>query len=320
MKNKGIVILIGALLLFPLIMTHKYYMHLAGLILIYALAATGLNLVTGFTGQLSLGHAAFFAIGAYSSALLTMKAGVPFLLALLLSAAIAAVFGALLGLPSLRLRGPYLALATAGFGEIIRITINNWESLTQGSRGIPEIPSPTLLGFTVTSNLSWYYLLLLVFLVCTGFVYRLLKSHFGRAWMAIRDNEPAARAAGINTFTYKVLAFALSAFLAGLAGSLYSHYLNYISPDTFTFGESVLFLSMVVVGGKGTLWGPLIGSAALILIPDFLSVLQDFKMVFHGILLVLSMMFLPGGLASLRIIKSMIRPLKRRDLDEPSGN
>ena len=299
MKPSSAVLFVGALLLFPLIMTHPYYMHLTNLILIFALTATGLNIVTGYAGQLSLGHAAFFAIGAYSSALLSMKMGWPFPLALVGSAVIATGFGAILGIPSLRLRGPYLALATAGFSEIIRIIINNWESLTQGSRGIPEIPGPSFLGIVISSEIAWYYFLIGLFLVCTLATYRIMRSHVGRAFIALRDNEPAASASGVNPFAYKVAAFAMSAFLAGLAGSLYAHYRAYISPDTFTFAESVAFLSMVVVGGKGTLAGPLVGSAGLTLVPDLLSFLKDFKMVFHGVLLVLCMMFLPGGLVSL---------------------
>ena len=302
MRPWAAVIFLFSLLLFPLIMTHLYYMHLTNLILIYAIAATGLNIVTGYTGQLSLGHAAFFAIGAYCSALLSKGLGWPFLGSLAASSVAATVFGALLGLPSLRLRGPYLALATAGFAEIIRIVINNWESLTQGSRGITDIPPPSFFGAAVTSERAWYYLLVFFFLISTIATYRILHSHYGRAFVAVRDNEPAASASGLNPFTHKVLAFAMSAFLAGMAGSLYAHYRAYISPDTFTFAESVAFLSMVVVGGKGTLFGPLIGSAALTLVPDFLSFLQDFKMVFHGILLVLAMMFLPGGLSSLGLL------------------
>jgi branched-chain amino acid transport system permease protein len=290
---------VAGLLVFPLVMTHPYYMHLSNLILIYALTATGLNLVTGYAGQLSLGHAAFFAIGAYASALLSMKLGWPFPAALAGSAIVATIFGAVLGVPSLRLKGPYLALATAGFSEIIRIVINNWETLTQGSRGIPEIPPPSLWSWSLSSETGWYYLLIGFFLVCTFGAGRIVHSHLGRAFIALRDNEAAAGAAGVDPTAHKVLAFAVSAFLAGLAGSLYAHYRAYISPDTFTFAESVAFLSMVVVGGKGTLAGPLIGSAALTLVPDWLSFLKDFKMVFHGILLVLCMMFLPGGLISI---------------------
>ena len=294
----------AAFFAFPLVMTHAYYMHLTNLILVYAIAATGLNLVTGYTGQLSLGHAAFFAVGAYSSALLAKTLGWPFLAALLTAVIIAMVFGAVLGLPSLRLRGPYLALATAGFAEIIWIVINNWEKLTHGSRGIPEIPPASFFGFKLSTEPAWYYFLSFLYLLCTFGCYRLLHSHYGRAFVAMRDNEPAAGVSGINTLTYKVLAFAISAFLSGLAGSLYAHYRAYVSPDSFTFAESVTFLAMIVVGGKGTLPGPLVGATALILIPDLLSFLQDFKMVFHGILLVLTMMFLPGGLISLaRIVR-----------------
>jgi ABC-type branched-subunit amino acid transport system permease subunit len=168
----------------------------------------------------------------------------------------------------------------------------------------------------ISSEIAWYYFLIGLFLVCTLATYRIMRSHLGRAFIALRDNEPAASASGVNPFAYKVAAFAMSAFLSGLAGSLYSHYRAYISPDTFTFAESVAFLSMVVVGGKGTLAGPLVGSAGLTLVPDLLSFLKDFKMVFHGILLVLCMMFLPGGLVSLA---GMLRRRRSADLPVPEG-
>jgi len=306
MKSRFIVLILVVAAVFPLVMTHSYYLHLTNLILIYAVAATGLNLVSGYTGQLSLGHSAFLAIGAYCSALLTVNFGWPVIPTVIVASAVATLFGVLLGAPSLRLRGPYLALATAGFAEIIRIVINNWESLTRGSRGIAEIPPMGFGQYRLTSETAWYYLLVVIFLLSTLLACRVVRSHLGRAFIAVRDNEPAASAAGINPFAHKVLAFAMSAFLAGLAGSLFAHYRAYVSPDTFTFTESVAFLSMIVVGGKGTLPGALIGAVALTLVPDLLSFLQDFKMVFHGALLVLCMMFLPRGIISLT------RYLKRR--------
>lgn len=299
MKLWKIYIIVLAFLIFPIIMTHPYYMHLSNLILIYAIASTGLNLVTGYTGQLSLGHAAFFAVGAYTSALLSKDVGFPFWGSLIVAVIAATLLGSILGLPSLRLRGPYLALATAGFAEIIWIIINNWESLTQGSRGIQDIPQASLIGFVFSNEISWYYFLSFFYLLFTLCCYRLINSHYGRAFIAIRDNEPAAKASGINPLIYKVLSFAISAFLSGFAGALYAHYRAYISPDSFTFAESVTLLAMIVVGGKGTLSGPLVGAIALTMIPDLLSFLQDFKMVFHGILLVLTMMFLPGGIVSI---------------------
>ncbi len=299
MKPRFIVLILVIAAIFPLVMTHSYYLHLTNLILIYAVAATGLNLVSGYTGQLSLGHSAFLAIGAYTSALLTVNLHWPVIPAVIAATLVATMFGVLLGAPSLRLKGPYLALATAGFAEIIRIVINNWESLTRGSKGIPEIPPMGFGQCRITSETGWYYLLVVVFLASTLMAYRVVRSHLGRAFIAIRDNEAAASAAGINPFSYKVLAFAMSACLAGLAGSLFAHYRAYVSPDTFTFTESVAFLSMIVVGGKGTLPGAIIGAVALTLVPDLLSFLQDFKMVFHGALLILCMMFLPRGIVSL---------------------
>lgn len=307
------------LLTFPLVVRHTYYVHLGVMILISAIACSGLNLVTGYAGQLSLGHAAFVALGAYSSALLTTELGWSVGLSFLASLAITTAFGLVIGVPSFRLRGPYLALATAGFGEIVRVVITNWEGLTHGSRGVTDIPAPGPLAPLVglAREQAWYYVCLLCFALVITAIQRIIRSHVGRDLVAVRDSDRVAEALGINTFACKLLAFSMSALAGGWAGVLYSHYMEYVSPDAFTFGESVAFLSMVVVGGKGTVWGPLVGAIVLTVLPDLLSFLQDFKMLFHGLLLVLAMMFLPGGIVDTP--GQLLLRRSRRSTDEPVG-
>ncbi len=285
--------------LFPLVFNHRYFIHLVAVILIYAVTAHGQNLITGYTGQLSFGHSGFLGLGAYGYSLSAINLGWGFLPSVLFGAVIAAIFGTILGIPSLRLKGPYLGLATAGFAEIIRTAINNWESLTNGPRGIMGIPPPSLFGYSFTTKTGQYYVMLAFFLGITLLFHFLISSKYGRAWIAIRNNESAANACGVNTFLYKVLAFTLSSFLGGLGGALYASFFGFISPESFTFARSVFFLSIVAVGGRGTLWCSLVGSAALMLLPEALTFLADFEMVFYGLLLVICMIFLPKGLIGL---------------------
>jgi branched-chain amino acid transport system permease protein len=275
----------------------SYYLYLANLIVIYMVGALGLNIVVGFAGQLSLGHAAFFAVGAYMSAYLSLVHGLSFWLAMPISCIAAGILGFLVGLPSLRLRGPYLALCTAGFGEVVILIINNTEVLGR-SKGLDKIPKPLFPGLDFGNRTTWYFVLVLFVILMVYVSWRLVESHVGRALMAIKANETAARASGINTFYYKVLAFTASAVFAGLSGSLYAHYIGYVSPDTFTFSVSVAFLSMVVVGGLATQVGPLIGAALILALPDTLSFLSQYKMIFYGAIIVACMVFMPNGLVS----------------------
>ncbi|HOB43893.1 MAG TPA: branched-chain amino acid ABC transporter permease [Bacillota bacterium] len=271
-------------------MLSAYYYQLFVIACINVIMAVSLNLVTGCAGQLSLGHAAFMGIGAYTAAIVTLSWDVPFVLALISGSVSAAFFGLLLGLPTLRLRGDYLAIATLGFGEIIRVAILNLE-ITGGAFGLRGIPKETNLPIAFTSAVA----------VCLASK-RLTKSRFGRALIAIREDEVAARAVGINSTFYKVSAFVISASCAGIAGGLFAHWFRYLNPSSFAFAESIEVLSMVVLGGIGSPEGSVMGALVLTFVPEFLrglsSFVSQYRMLFYGALLVIMMLIRPQGLVS----------------------
>ncbi|MEW6275109.1 MAG: branched-chain amino acid ABC transporter ATP-binding protein/permease [Bacillota bacterium] len=285
------------LLLMPFFL-NTYYVRLLQLIGIYVLLATGLNLVTGYTGQVSLGHGGLYGIGAYTSALLATKLGLSFWVALPLSILVAAVFGVILGFPSLRIRGPYLAMVTIGFGIIIEKIMVEWTGLTGGPIGIMGIPTPQIGKFLFTGNRMYF---LILFLVGIGLVvaHNLINSKWGRAFVAIRENEIAAGAMGINVREFKVIAFTLSAAYAGAAGSLYSHLSGYISPDSFTFNFSIFSLLLIVVGGMGTIVGPVIGAAVLTFLPEVLHGFDKYRLLIYGVLLIISVLAMQEGIVGL---------------------
>jgi branched-chain amino acid transport system permease protein len=282
---------------------------------IFVVAALGLNIVVGSAGLLDLGYVAFVGIGAYTAALVG-NAGlarfqlphVPFLIVLLfLSPIVAATFGVLLGAPTLRLRGDYLAIVTLGFGEIVRITLNNLDPITGGPNGIASIPAPalfgrqmsegaTILSLELSGNAFYYYLTLALIALVLGVVYRLNDSRLGRAWVAIREDEVAAAAMGINTTTTKLFAFGAGAFFAGMAGSVDSHFGTQVSPDSYVFQVSVLILAMVVLGGLGNPPGVVLGAILLVFLPEKLRDLSDIRFLLFGMALVLIMRFRPEGL------------------------
>ncbi len=268
-----------------------YVLYLVSLALIYAIVAIGLGVLIGYTGQISLGHAGFFAIGAYASALLTLRLGLPFVVAVLAAGSVSAAIGFLLGLPALRLSGPYLAVATLGFGL-----------------AIPQLLASLPLGaFTIVfrTDQDYYFLAAAVLIVLTIFARNVVTSHTGRAFVAIRDSEIAARAMGVDLVRYKTTAFALSALYAGIAGALYAHLLHGISPEDFTVLLSVDFLTMIVLGGLGSVGGALSGAMLLTFLQNALTrlpVVHDFKnlyIVVLGVILILTIAFLPHGLAGI---------------------
>jgi branched-chain amino acid transport system permease protein len=286
-----------------------YILYLVSLALIYAIVAIGLGLLIGHTGQISLGHAGFFAIGAYASALLTLRLGLPFVAALLVAGALTATIGFLLGLPALRLSGPYLAVATLGFGLAIPQLVVWQASWTGGSSGLHGLPLASLplgaLTIVFRTDQDYYYLAAAVLIVLTIFARNVVASHTGRAFVAIRDSEIAARAMGVDLVRYKTTAFALSALYAGIAGSLYAHLLHGISPEDFTVLLSVDFLTMIVLGGLGSVGGALSGALLLTFLQNALTrlpVVHDFKnlyIVVLGAILILTIAFLPRGLAGI---------------------
>jgi branched-chain amino acid transport system permease protein len=303
----GVFCLPLGLSLFPAI-PHGYVLYLISLGLIYAIVALGLNLLLGYAGQVSLGHAGFFAIGAYTSALLTLRLEAPFVLALPAAGILTAAVGFLLGLPALRLSGPYLAVATLGFGLSVPQLILYWDEWTGGSMGLHSLPLASIpLGpnrsIVFRTDQDYYYLALSMLILLTILARNIANSDTGRAFISIRDSEVAARAMGVNLVRYKTTAFALSAFYAGLAGSLYAHLLHGISPEDFTVFLSFDFVTMIVLGGLGTVSGALIGSFLLTLLQNTLTrlpVVSQFKNLFIvvlGTVLILTIMFFPQGLA-----------------------
>ena len=295
-----VVLFIGAVL-FPLVEKDDYIIHTSILAAIFVLLTMGLNLLVGFTGQLSLGHAAFFGIGAYVSAILTVDYGTGFWAGIFIAAVVSGAFGLCLGFPALKLKGPYLVISTIGFVHIMHELFLNWSSVTHGAMGIIGIkfPPDIRLGnwsvdFSVLQN--YYYLVL--FWVTIGFIfmYAIVNSKIGRALIAIRENDIAAECLGINLTRYKLFAFCTGASFAGIAGSLYAHFIGYISPDSFTLAESINILVMVIIGGKGTLMGPIIGAVTVTFLLENIRFLQEYRLVIYGALLMLVIFFAPGGL------------------------
>jgi len=270
---------------------------------IYMVLAMSLNLITGVTGQLSLGHAAFYGIGAYTSALLSIKLGWGFITTAFLGAGLTAVIAVLLGMATLKLQGAYLAIVTLGFSEIVRIILLNWMSLTRGPMGITGIPRPRILSFQFTSSTEYYYLILIMVVVTYISMNRIIESRLGRAFRAIKEDDLAAQSMGINVLKYKVMAFTLSAFYAGLAGSFYAHYVTYIDPQSFAFGESIQILSMVVLGGLGSMPGVMVGAGILVFAPELMRSLAEYRMVIYGGILSTMMIVRPQGILGGRKVK-----------------
>ena len=288
-------LLIVVFLILPAVLK-DYYLDVLIMAGIYILLAVGLNVIVGFAGLLTLGFAAFYAIGAYTYAILNTKLGLGFWPSLPLAASFAAMTGLLLAIPALRLRGDYLAIVTLGFGEIVRLVLNNWDSFTNGPNGITGIAPPLLFGLSLGSLKAYYYLVFLFVIVSVIVIRRVEASRIGRAWIAIKENEIAAATMGIDTTKYKLYAFAFGTFWAGAAGILFAAKMRFISPESFTFMESVLILSMVILGGLGNTYGAVFGAFILVLLPEMLREVQQYRMLLLGMGLVILMVFRPQGL------------------------
>ncbi len=284
----------------PLLVHANYSLRLFNLSLIFALLAISLNLVLGYAGQIALGHAALFGVGAYTSALMTAGAGGElFWPAFVASGLTTGIAGLLTGVPALRLRGHYLALATLGFGEIMRVVFFNWREVTHGMDGISGIPAPAIGTFALDTEARFFYLALVILILSMIMTRRIERSKFGRMFSAVRDAELGAGAAGINVPRLKIMAFAISAVLAGFAGSLYAHLVGFISPDVFIFDVTAQILSMVLIGGIGTTWGPVIGAVVLTFAPELLRVSKAYYLVMYGAGIAAMIIFLPNGLMGL---------------------
>jgi branched-chain amino acid transport system permease protein len=286
---------IAVTILLPLFL-NDYYRDILTLTCMYVVLALGLNIIVGQAGLLNLGYVAFYAIGAYAYAILSTTYGLSFWPGLVAGAAAAAFFALLLGIPTLRLRGDYFAIVTLGLGEITRIVLNNWDAMTGGPNGIANIGRPSVGGHVFSTTLEFYYLILLIAIVTVFAMRRLMASRIGRAWLAIRDDETAAETMGIDTYRLKVLAFVLGSSWAGLTGVFFAAKMAFISPESFTFFESVLILCMVVLGGMGSIPGIILGAFLLITLPEMFRDFQDYRMLAFGAALVLMMVFRPQGL------------------------
>jgi len=285
--------LIAALIAFPYL-SPGWLTFLASLVAVYSVAAIGLNLLVGFTGQISLGHAAFLGLGAYATALLA-RAGAPFPVALAASGLAAALAGVLIGLPTLRLTGPYLAIATLGFGIAVQQVLLNWEEVSGGHMGL-VVPRPQIGDWVVRGDVMTFHLVAAVALLMGLVAVNLVRSNVGRAWAAIRDSDLAAEVVGVDLRKYRTMAFAVSAAFTGIAGGLFAYVVRFINPEAFSFFESVYLLAMVVVGGLASVPGSILGAAVITLLPHFLAGLRDTPQILFGTIIIAIMLFEPRGL------------------------
>ncbi|WPD24893.1 MAG: high-affinity branched-chain amino acid ABC transporter permease LivM [Candidatus Electrothrix scaldis] len=293
-------VLLAVLSAFPFLLS-TYQINIMITALMYVVLGLGLNIVVGVAGLLDLGYVAFYAVGAYSYALLNLHFGIGFWTALPIGGLLAACFGILLGFPVLRLRGDYLAIVTLGFGEIIRLVLENWTEFSHGPSGIAGVPRPGFFGMEMSldQSINYLYYLMIGMVIFTVFmVNRLQNSRIGRAWFALREDEIACQAMGIDKTKTKLTAFALGAFWAGMVGVIFAAKTTFVNPSSFTFLESAIILCIVVLGGMGSIIGVIIAALVLMLLPEYLRAFADYRMLVFGATLVVMMVFRPKGLIS----------------------
>jgi len=297
-------------LLAPLPLAGGYLTNVLIFVGINGILALGLNLLLGYAGQISLGQAAFFGLGAYGSGVLTTMYALNPWLAMMIAAVCVAVFAFAIGFPVLRLKGHYLAMATLGVGVIANIAFNETIDLTGGPSGLSGIPNLSIGGFIFDTDLKNYYLVWGFALVMILLSLNLVNSRFGRGLRAIHDSEVAARVMGVNARLMKVQVFTLSAFFSAIAGSLYCHVMTFISPTTFSFHVSVELLTMIVIGGLGSVYGSILGALLLTLLPEILRTFHDYDIIFYGLLLVSMTIYMPGGLVSIPALLRRLLPAR----------
>jgi len=289
----------AVLLILPYLLKDQYSRHIINMVFINCIMAISVNIVFGYTGGLTFGHVAVYGIGAYTSALLSTKLGFSFLVSFCLAGVAGALVGIIVGYPTLKLAGPYFALATMGFHKVMEMIFLNWEAVTGGPSGITGIPSPAIFGIQFKTEERYYYLLVIVTLVIYTLYRNLIRSHRGKTITAMRDNAIAASAMGINVPLTRISAFTMSTVFSALAGSLYAHMVKYVAPEAFPLGESITLLMMVVLGGPGFLMGPIYGSVVVVLANEYLQNLEQFNMLVFGIGIMVLLIFLPSGIAGL---------------------
>jgi len=298
-KSRDIVYLaavIGAVALLPAVFRSNYYLSVLLTIGLNTILVLGLNLLIGYAGQLSLGHAAFYGLGAYVSGVLTATYGVHPVPAAVAAVLLVGCVALVVGIPSLKLRGQYLAMATLGFGIIVYIVLKEMGWLTGGPSGLTGIPKLSLFGFTFDSDLKKYYLVWSIALCVLIISNNIVKSRVGRALRALHTSEIAAASLGVNIRRYKLIVFIISAMLASIAGSLFAHVMNFISPSSFGFNVSIVLVTMVVIGGMASIWGSIFGASLLTLLPMSLSFFEEFDIIIYGTILMVIMIVMPEGL------------------------
>lgn len=322
----SMIVFMIAMVIFPFVV-NKYLLYIMTLAGIAVIGSLGLNIITGFTGQISLGQVGFLAIGAYSSAILTLKLNFPFFIAMPISGLIVAFSGLIVAIPSLRLKGLYLAITTFAFAFIVDHIVVRWTSLTGGPFGM-KVPVPTIGGFAFDTDIRFYFLVLFMVVIATLYATNLVRTKSGRAFIAIRDNDTSAGAIGINLSKYKIQAFVISSFYVGIAGSLYAHFLSFIDPVHFTFVITIEYFAMIIVGGMGSILGSIYGAIFITLLPEgirilieplstryplLLSSFGELKAIINGVIIVIVLIFEPDGLyGRWRSIKTYWKPFPFR--------
>jgi branched-chain amino acid transport system permease protein len=290
------IVLLAALL--PLVTPDQYLLHIGILVLFYAVLATSLNLLVGYVGEFSLGHTAFLGTGAYAAAILATRFGWPIWATVPAAGVIAVLFSLVIGGITLRLQGPFFVIVTLAFAEVLRLVANNWVGLTNGPMGIAGVTQPAMLAGA--SNLGakqfYYYVALVLLAVALYLSWRFVNSNAGRAAVAVRENRYVAQSVGIRPFRYALLAFVLGAFLVGMAGGFYAHYISFVGPEVYEFAFMASMIIMVLVGGKGTLVGPLVGALLVTLLQEYLREAKELRLSLFGLAVMLIVLFLPRGL------------------------
>jgi branched-chain amino acid transport system permease protein len=294
----AIVILLAAALILPQLTPNQFYLHLAILVLLNAIFAISLGLIAS-VGQISLMHSAFVAAGAYISALAAIDLKIPPILGIVLAGAVTGLLATLLGKILLRLRGVYFVLITFLTGQVFTLIALNWDSVTHGANGLIGIPAISLLGFPLSTRLRFYYFALAAFILAVTFIWLLMRSQYGRAFRSIAENVRLAESSGIDVSRYQIIAFALGSGIAGAAGAAMIHYVRFLSPDSFTFNDSIAYITMLVVGGRQSMIGGILGALFLTPLPEALRGLVGAQHIVYGAILLGVLLFLPGGLVSI---------------------
>lgn len=296
--------LVAIIVVLPHMLGEGYHLHLLIMATIFAIVTVALDIVVGYAGLLSLGHAGFFGIGAYASALLYLHFGIPMWGGMVAGAVLAAAAAFLLGVLILNVRGHRFVISTVAFAEIMRLVAYNWTELTRGQRGLPGILPPVLdlpgIGsINFVSKTAFFYLAVIIAAVCIAVMWRIAHSPLGNAFVALRENENLAESVGIDARRHAIIAFTIGGFFGGIGGSLYAHYVSFVGPDVFYFSYTTIFLVMVVTGGMGTIVGPILGALVFTLVPEYLRIAEGYRLIFFGGILILVMLFVPNGLVEI---------------------